>query len=237
MSPIPGKSLQGMVALVVGAGRPMGHAIALGLAHAGAAVAAHDLAPNHLEATRRAAAALGARCETYTGDTGKGLPARALVDDVLRDFARLDILIHCLHISPPVGLLALDEWDWQRTLELNLNGPFLLTQAAAPVMSEQGSGTIINVLATPPDAHPLAVSASQYGLAGLTQWAAAELLTYNIKCYAIEAGVSSLDVEIQPDAAPALPDPLADLSNLVVSLCTSESDPWIGKVIRLAEIA
>lgn len=237
MKPTTDPALTGKVALIIGAGRPLGRALALSLARAGAAIAAHDLAPNHLQETRRAVEHLGARCQTYTSDTGKGLSARSLLDDVLTDFEGLDILAHCLHISPPAGLLALDEWDWQRTLEINLSGPFLLLQAAAGVMRERGGGTIINILSTPPDDIPLAMSASQHGLSGLTKWAAAELLTYNINCYAVEAGSINVQAEMVPDVGgPHLSNSLEVLANLVVRLCTTDPERWIGKVIRLEEI-
>ncbi len=201
---------------MIGAGRPLGRRIALSLARAGAAVAAHDLAPNHLDETCRAVQALGVRCQTYTVDTGKGLSARSLLEDVANDFKRLDILVHSLHIQPPGGLLALDEWDWTRGLELNLSGPFLLLRAAAGWLEESGNGTVVLVLAKPAEEEAQSLLPTQLGLAGLTTWAAAELLTYNIYCYAVE----SAETGLVKDAA------------LITRLCESRPGSLTGKVVH-----
>ena len=209
----PTAELSGKVFLVIGAGRPLGRALALGLGQAGASVAAHDLLPTHLDETIRLLEQAGAPCQAYTGDTGKGLAARALVDDVLTDWGRLDALVHCLHAAPLAGLLALDEWDWQRTLEINLSGPFLLMQAAAAAMREQGGGTLVNVLETSPAGHSLALDASQHGLAGLSRAVAAELLTYNINIAAVDAAGA---------ASPAA------LVEEVIGLCRPAAEPPPG---------
>ena len=215
------RSLAGRVALVVGAGRPLGREIALSLARAGAAIAAHDLAPIHLDETCRAVQALGVRCQTYTADTGKGLSARSLLEDVVNDFKRLDILVHSLRIQPPGGLLDLDEWDWTRGLELNLSGAFLLLRAAASWLEESGCGTVVHVLAEPAEGKAQSsLLPAQQGLAGLTTWAAAELLTYNINCYAVEAD----ETDLVEDAA------------LVTRLCESRPGSLTGKVVRPGDL-
>lgn len=180
--------LKGKVALVVGAGRPLGRAAALGLAKAGARLALHDLSPVHLDETAAEAAALGAGQRCYTGDVGKGLPCRALIADVLDDWQRLDVLVTCLHAAPAADLLELDEWDWTRTLELNLTAPFLLAQAAVPAMIDQGGGTLIFLQAAASADASLALTASQGGLSGLGQALVAQLAGDNIGVHVIEAG-------------------------------------------------
>ncbi len=135
--------LGGKVVLIAGAGRPLGRLIALGFAKAGASLALHDLSPVHLDETFMQARALGAECRTYTGDIGKGLPSRALVADVLEDWQRLDVLVTCLHAAPSAGLLELDEWDWTRTLEINLTGP-ICRRRLRRRHAAQGSGALFS---------------------------------------------------------------------------------------------
>lgn len=169
------------VALVCGAGRPPGRQIALGLAAAGWQIAAHDLQPLHLEELRAQIEASGCLCRTYVGDTGKGLAARALIEDVLNDWGRLDVLIYCLQAAPSADLLMLDEWDWQRSLEINLSAPFLLAQAAVAVMREQPGGGGIFFVTQPQLAQSsLALAAAQAGISGLVEAVASSLLAYNI---------------------------------------------------------
>jgi NAD(P)-dependent dehydrogenase (short-subunit alcohol dehydrogenase family) len=222
------RPLHGKVVLIVGAGRPLGRVLALGFAQAGASLALHDLSPVHLDATVAQVQALGVECRSYTGDIGKGLPCRALVSDVLDDWQRLDVLITCLHASPPARLLELDEWDWTRTLELNLSGPFLLTQAAAPAMIEKGGGTLIFVQAGPTADSSPALAASQAGLTGLVRAASAELLPYNIYSYAVDAG----DFEDSGDEVDSASAVTAQLQELAVYLCSPAAVGQTGQVVR-----
>ncbi len=220
--------LSGKVALISGAGRPLGRALAEGFARAGADLALHDLLPGHLDDTCQMAAALGAECRSYTGDTGKGLPARQLILDVLADWGRIDVLVNSLHVSPSAGLLELDEWDWTRALELNLSGPFLLAQAAAAAMREQGGGVILNVLASVPARPSAALDASQMGLAGFTRAAAAELLAYNIYAYSIDAGEAAAYLE----GSGAGESPIPALQSLALFVCTPAAANRAGMVLR-----
>lgn len=220
--------LSGKVVLISGAGRPLGRALAEGFARAGASLALHDLVPGHLDETCAMAAALGGNCRSYSGDTGKGLPARQLIDDVLADWGRIDVLVNCLHVRPSTGLLELDEWDWTRALELNLSGPFLLAQAAAAAMREQGGGVILNVLASIPIRPSAALDATQMGLAGLTRAIAAELLAYNIYAYSIDAGEAAAYFENPGEGD----SPIPALQSLAIFVCTPEAVSRAGKVLR-----
>lgn len=219
-------SLPDKVVLIVGAGRPLGRTMALGFARAGAKLALHDLSPVHLEETAEQVQALGVEHQTYTGDVGKGLPGRALIADILEDWGRLDVLVTSLHASPDAGLLELDEWDWTRTLELNLSGPFLLAQAAAAVMQEQGGGTLIFTQASTADNLLPALTASQAGLVGLARAAALELHPYNIHSFTIAAGDLNAWDTAAPDSREAL-----ELQQLAVRLCTPAAARLNGQVI------
>lgn len=222
--------LSGKVVLLSGAGRPLGRLLAEGFASAGASLALHDLQPVHLDETCRAVETLGAGWRSYTNDTGKGLPARELIHEVTADWGRLDVLVNCLHARPEAGLLDLDEWDWTRTLEINLSGPFLLAQSVAPVMRAQGGGVILNVLGGAPARPSAALDASQMGLAGLTRAMAAELRAYNIYCYALDAGGAVELLGQSQDVS----EPLSALQSLALFLCTPAAVNRTGQVLRPA---
>ncbi len=189
---ISGGGLQGKVILICGAGRPIGRALALAFAQAGASIAAHDLSPNHLDQVLTQVEAAGGTVHTYVSDIGKGLPARTLIEDVLADFGRVDGLVYAIHASPAGKLASLDEWDWQRSLEINLTGLFLLIQTLLPVMEAQGVGMVCQI--NHPDSTNPALAASQQACARLLQSAAAELLTYNINSCAVNAPVAKEEI-------------------------------------------
>lgn len=110
--------------------------------------------------------------------------AHNLVDDILSEFGRIDILVNHAVVNPLASLLELDEWDWRRTIDVNLSGPFFLTQLIGRVMREQGGGVIVNIMDTSsghPDNKPVALYASKHGLVGLTYAAAHELGQYHIR--------------------------------------------------------
>ena len=166
---------------------------------------------------------MGAEYRVYTGDVGKGLPCRALISDVLDDFGRLDVLVTSLHASPTAGMLHLDEWDWTRTLELNLSGPFLLAQAAAAVMKEQGGGTLIFTQAGTTEQLLPALTASQAGLVGLARAAALEFLPQRIHTFTIAAGTLLFWENAGVDSLAA-----KEIQDLAVRLC----DPAAARVVE-----
>ena len=142
-------------------------------------------------------------------------------------------------MQPAAPLLSMDEWDWQRTIEVNLNGPFLVTQLVARLMREQGSGTILNIV----DAGPAslnaegktAYAASQQGFLTLSQAAARELIAYNIRVYTLcpdeLAGLSG-------DANAGMPVAAEwenHLSRLAVSLCSRGENYPPGQVYRVSQ--
>ena len=188
--PMQTNNLQNKVVLITGAGRGVGRAAALAFAARGARVAANDVTPVNLDQTLAACAAAGWEARPYLEDVAKKMAVQALIEAVSDDFGPIDILINNAGVHPRQSILTMDEWDWTRTLEVNLSGPFYLTQSAGRVMIDHGQGgVILNVAAAAglPDfpfadlpAQSAGYLASKGGLAAFSRAAALELGAYSI---------------------------------------------------------
>jgi NAD(P)-dependent dehydrogenase (short-subunit alcohol dehydrogenase family) len=189
---------EGKVVLVTGAGRGVGRAIAEAFARQGAIVAVNDITPINLDETVARIQNSAGQVKDYIFDIAKRLPAQALVEQVLEDMGRLDILVNHANVKPRAVILDMDEWDWQRTLDVNLSGTFYLRQTSGRAMRDQGGGVIVNVgsLGGQPQALKgrAAYIASNNGLAGLTQAAADEFAAYNIRVNMVWAGLLAASI-------------------------------------------
>ncbi len=173
--------------LVTGAGKGTGRRLAEMLAQQGATLAVNDITPINLDETVAAIQSMGGRVKSYVADVAKKMPVQALIQDVVNDLGRLDILVNCAEVEPRHATLDMDEWDWQRTLDVNLSGAFLLTQIAGRVMREQGAGVIIHV-GERAHASELrsAYFASKAGLEAFVQQASAELESHGIRIHYVD---------------------------------------------------
>jgi NAD(P)-dependent dehydrogenase (short-subunit alcohol dehydrogenase family) len=122
--------LKDKVVLITGAGRGMGRRLAGVLAERGAVVAANDISPINVEEVVAGINARGGKAKAYIEDIAKKVGAQTVVKHVEDDFGRIDILINHAAVEPRVSLLDMDEWDWHRTLDVNLTGAFLMIQSA-----------------------------------------------------------------------------------------------------------
>lgn len=178
---------QDKVVLVTGAGRGAGRAAALAFAERGARVAANDLTPVNLDQTLAEIGAAGGQARPYLEDVAKKMPVQAMIEAVLEDWGQIDVLINNAGVHPHASILSMDEWDWTRTLEVNLSGPFYLMQSVGRVMIDRGRGGVILNVAAQLDpaqeglpAQSAAYLASKNGLIGLSRAAALEFAAYNI---------------------------------------------------------
>jgi NAD(P)-dependent dehydrogenase (short-subunit alcohol dehydrogenase family) len=163
------------VAIVTGATRGIGRQAALTLAEQGYRIAANDLETP--EETLRELRAAGAEALPIPGDVSDEAAVRSMVDAVMDEFGRVDVLVNNAGVSAIVPAEETTLADWNRTISVNLTGPFLMCREFGKVMLERGSGSIVNVSSV---AGLLGISdraaynASKHGLVGLTRTLAAE---------------------------------------------------------------
>ncbi|HEU4382353.1 MAG TPA: glucose 1-dehydrogenase [Anaeromyxobacteraceae bacterium] len=137
--------LSGRTALVTGASKGLGRAMAVGLARAGCALALCARDRDGLAETREAARALGARAEVFVMDVLDRASIRAAVGAAASAFGGLDILLNNAGVNVRKTVLELSEEEWDLVVDTNLKGYFLVAQAVAPHLIAQGYGKVVNV--------------------------------------------------------------------------------------------
>ncbi|MBQ0127881.1 MAG: 3-oxoacyl-[acyl-carrier-protein] reductase [Bacteroidales bacterium] len=181
--------LEGKVALITGASRGIGKAIALKFASEGADIAFTDL---HVDmGTVSELEALGARVRAYESDASDFAAAHKVVDQVLAEFGRIDVLVNNAGITRDGLILRMEENQWDSVININLKSAFNFTHAAVPVMSRQRGGSIINmssVVGEHGNAGQANYSASKAGLIGLAKSIAKEMGPRGIRANCIAPG-------------------------------------------------
>lgn len=181
-------TLRDKIVLITGAGKGSGRLLAQACAERGAIVAANDISPVNVEEVVDQILAKGGRAKAYIDDIAKKVGVQNIINQVEEDFGHIDILVNHAAVEPNIPLLEMDEWDWHRTLDVNLTGAFLMTQSMGRVMQVRGSGVIVNLIteSVSEENSKAAFLASMCGLDGLTRQAARELRPYGIQVYAVE---------------------------------------------------
>jgi len=186
------KLLEGKVALITGASRGIGKAIAITFAKQGASVAFTDMRRDELmEATEREIQALGVKAMGYASDASSFEDSERVVDEIAKEFGRVDILVNNAGITRDNLLMRMTEADWDLVIKVNLKSVFNLTKAVQKYMLKQRSGSIINmssVVGVNGNGGQSNYSASKAGLIGFTKSIAQELGSRNIRCNAIAPG-------------------------------------------------
>ncbi|HEX77039.1 MAG TPA: SDR family oxidoreductase [Dehalococcoidia bacterium] len=190
--------LDGKVALVTGAGRGIGRAVALAFAREGASLALAARTESEIQGVAQEVRALGRRALAIRTDVSDEAEVNRMVARTIAEYGRIDILVNNAGIGGPVGPLAeVSLKDWQRTLDTNLTGEFLCAKAVISQMKEQGGGRIINVSSVL-GKRPLplfgAYSVTKAGIIALTQTLAKELSAYNISVNCLTLTVTDTEL-------------------------------------------
>ena len=190
--------LKDKAAVVTGASRGVGRAVALAFAREGANLVV-NFASNEAAAREvvQAIEKMGRKAVMVKGDVAKKEEAQAVVGAAKEHFGRLDILVNNAGISRPGMLYKMTEAQWDEVVDLHLKGAFLCTQAAAQIMMEQKSGKMINVTSVAGlvgTVGQINYSAAKGGLLSFTKSAARELARYNICVNVISLGIVATDM-------------------------------------------
>jgi len=199
---------QDKVVLITGAGVGIGRAAAVRFGREGAQVAVNSLTPTNGQETLRLLQEAGGRGVYIQGDVSRTADARRMVEETVKAFGRLNILVNNAGIIIPGSLDNFSEEDWDRTMAVNLKGVFLVSKYAIPEMRKNGGGVIVHnasVMAFKGVKDRAAYSASKGGVWALTKAMAADYLSENIRVNCVCPGTTetpSLERRIQ-----AFPDP------------------------------
>ncbi len=186
------QTLTDKVAIVTGAGRGIGTAVARTLAQAGAQIAVNDLNPDRAERVAAAIREDGGQAIGVMADVSNKFQCVHLVETTREAWGQLDILINCAAIQPQSTILKMDEWEWQRVQDVNLKGVFFMSQLCGRVMNDENGprgGVIVNIASTAGWETPLenqaAYCAAKAGIMGFTRECAREYAAYGIRVYAL----------------------------------------------------
>ena len=186
--------LKGKVCLVTGAGTGIGEATAVAMAEAGAAVVAADINEQGAQATAARIAETGAKGLALAVDVREVDEIDRMVQSVVDEFGRLDVIVNNAGITKPVRIMDLTEEDWDSMYRVNVRGVFFSLQRAAQQMIAQGSGVIINMASIAGRGYiktsNAAYSSGKGAVISLTKTAAQQLGEYNINVNAICPGIT-----------------------------------------------
>lgn len=186
------KLLEGKTALVTGAARGIGKAIALRLASEGADIAFTDLViDENGKATEEEIARMGVKAKGYASNAASFEETQTVVKEVLNDFGRIDILVNNAGITKDGLMMRMSEAQWDAVINVNLKSAFNFINACTPIMMRQRVGSIINmssVVGVSGNAGQSNYSASKAGMIGLTKSIAKELGVRGVRANAIAPG-------------------------------------------------
>lgn len=241
------KLLEGKTALITGAGRGIGKAIALKYAQEGANVAFTELAvTDEVKAVESEIAALGVKAKAYASDASNFQASNDTVEAVLEDFGSIDILVNNAGITKDTLLMRMSEDQWDAVININLKSAFNLTKAVVRSMMKNRAGSIINmssVVGVSGNAGQANYSASKAGMIGFTKSVAKELGSRNIRCNAIAPGfiitdmTGKLNPEVVKEWEKGIPlqrgGTPEDVANACVYLGSDMSGYVTGQVLKV----
>jgi NAD(P)-dependent dehydrogenase (short-subunit alcohol dehydrogenase family) len=221
--------LKDKVALITGAGRGIGKAIAQAYAREGARLALCARTGAELDQAVNELRTLNAEAEGWVCDVSLAEPVQQFVAAAQKKFARIDVLVNNAGVmTRPTPLAELDVKKWDYTIAVNLRGPFLVTQAVLPIMTRQRAGSIINVsssIGRAAYANFAAYAASKWGLEGFTQTVAAEARSSHIRVNSVEPGYVATKLTGYHGSKPE------SVTDVFVYLASDESKGVTGKML------
>lgn len=239
--------LQGKTALITGASRGIGSAVAKTFARHGADIAIVDVGnPDAAEKTRKEILEIGVQCRVYFCDVSDFAKTKETVDQVVADFGKVDILVNNAGITRDALILSMKEEDFSRVLAINLTGAFNMIKHLYPHFMKRRSGRIINissVVGLTGNAGQANYSSAKAGLIGLSKSVAKELGGRNVQCNAIAPGFIQTDMtqnlsetvkesylSMIPLKRAGLPE---DIANTALFLASDLAGYITGEVIRV----
>ena len=240
------KLLEGKVAVITGAARGLGKAIALKFASEGADIAFTDLAIDEIgKATEQEIAALGVRAKGYASNAANFEEAHNVVAEIVKDFGRIDILVNNAGITRDGLMMRMTEQQWDMVINVNLKSAFNFIHAVTPIMMRQKGGSIINmasVVGVSGNAGQCNYSASKAGMIGLAKSIAKELGSRGVRANAIAPGfiitdmTAALSDEVKAEWAKQIPlrrgGTPEDVANVATFLASDLSSYVTGQVIH-----
>lgn len=245
------KLLEGKVALITGAARGIGKALAVKFANEGADIAFTDLALNDdmmagIKATEAEIAALGVKCIGYAGNAADFAQTEEVVAQIKADFGHIDVLVNNAGITKDGLMLRMTEAQWDAVINVNLKSAFNFTHALIPIMMRQRGGSIINmasVVGVHGNAGQANYSASKAGMIALAKSVAQEMGPKGIRANAIAPGfietamTAALSDEIKADWMKKIPlrrgGKPEDIANVATFLASDLSSYVTGQVIQV----
>ena len=241
------KLLEGKTALITGANRGIGRSIALRLASEGANIAFSDIAyDDNSKSLENEVINMGLKCKGYASDASSFTDTEKLIDDIFKEFGRIDVLINNAGITKDNLLMRMTEADWDLVIKVNLKSVFNFTKSIQKVMLKQRFGSIINmssVVGVEGNGGQSNYSASKAGIIGFTKSIAQELGSRNIRCNSIAPGFIMTDmtsklpedvktkwIEQIPLKRGGLPE---DIANVALFLSSDLSSYVTGQVISV----
>ena len=236
--------LDGKCAVVTGAARGLGQAIAVKLAAAGADVALCDLQAAWLEDSAAQVRALGRRAEVYGVNVADGESVAAGVKAIESDFGAIDVLVNNAGITKDGLLMRMSEADWDAVLDVNLKGTFFCTKAVMRGMMKQRAGSIVNiasVIGLMGNAGQANYAASKGGVISFSKSVAKEVASRNVRCNSVAPGfirtamTDALEEDVQAKMKELIPlarfgEP-ADVANVVLFLASDASAYVTGQAL------
>jgi 3-oxoacyl-(acyl-carrier-protein) reductase len=241
------KLLEGKTALITGAARGIGKAIAIKFAEEGANIAFTDLNRDEvMEATEKEIASLGVKAVGYASNAADFAQTEEVVNKVKEDFGSIDILVNNAGITKDGLMMRMSEAQWDAVIAVNLKSAFNFIHAVLPIMMRQRHGSIINmasVVGVHGNAGQANYAASKAGLIALAKSIAQEVGSRGIRANAIAPGfietamTAQLPEEIRKEWANKIPlrraGQVADIANVATFLASDLSSYVSGQVIQV----